>query len=93
MKLLRLAIVLVLLCWLISSYAVTPRDLNGGDVVAQGVCQMLGDYYHCIYIEKNGKNYIAVGDGKRLRSIYSVKEWKETYTPDEMTLEWALDMT
>ena len=90
MKMFRLAVVLVLLCWLVSSYAMTPDDLEGADILAQGRCAHFGDTHPCVALEKDGVLYLLLlKRGEVPLAIYKVKEIKNTYHPHELELVWS----
>ena len=89
MKLLRLAIVLVILCYAVSSFAMTPEDLIGGEVVAQGRCSHFGILYDCVGVEKDGSLYLVMSKGDKNVALYKVKELKHSYHPHEMELMWS----
>lgn len=93
MKLFRLAIVLVILCWMVSAYAITPDDLGGGDVVAMGVCTHAMKQYRCVAVSKNNVLYLVILGPRAPVAIYRVNEFKTQYANDEMTLVWSNLMT
>jgi hypothetical protein len=93
MKQLKLAIILVLLCFLVSSYAMQPKDLNGAEVIAQGTCSHLGHKHYCLFL-KQGKNlYVVAIESEKPVAIYSVKKLKDSYQTKEMTLLWSDTLT
>lgn len=60
-------------------------DLNGANVVSQGVCVISGMPAPCIEVEKAGKRYVVIAPAPQVIFIYEVKEGAvQPYTPDEM---------
>lgn len=93
MKTLRLAIFLVFLCWLVSSYAVTPQEISLGEEVASGECDHVGVMYDCKVIKYNNKLYLLINRFRNTVSIYLVKKIQGNYSADEMTLVWSKTST
>lgn len=78
---------LFLLLLATSSYAFSPNDLNGGNIVAQGICGNATKQYMCVLVEKDG-TYLAMFDKMGLKYIYRVHGIKAAYAESEMDLLW-----
>ena len=89
MKLLALSLALLVS----SAHALVPEDLDGGDVLGVGRCYHSHQPYGCALVLKDGSLYLILSDGTKDIALYSVKEEKPKYQPQEMTLVWSHDMT
>lgn len=80
----------IALCWVMQAMAFVPHiDLKEATVVAEGQCEHEARLYKCFILSKEASYYIMAVDAVGVVAVYSVKEMKQDYEPDELKLVWS----
>ena len=90
MKDFKYAVVLVAI---LASFAVFAGfdpdiELKDSKAVQQGQCKHAKKVYDCFGVVKNDSKYLVAVDQKGVVAVYSVTEFKATYTVEDTTLVW-----
>lgn len=80
----------IALCWVMSAMAFVPHiDLKDAIVVAEGQCGHEEMLYKCFMLKKENIFYMIAVDAIGVIAVYTVKELKQDYEPDEVKLIWT----
>lgn len=80
---------IALLMWATNVYAFNPyTDLKEGNIVRSGTCQMDGEQYPCVVIEKEKVKFLVVFDEAGVLEVHMIKNDQEKLMPNNLKKVW-----